>query len=163
MGSHWAKVAADEIEVYIGLHNRSDHTKLAMNSHSEFIPEIIRTHYRSDSRPESGWQLKKVAKITIHPNFNPKTENSDIAILALATPIRVGLFVNAVCLTESVPNLNSLCYATGYGADDERGKMEHRGFIWQWICQWKFFLRVLCFTSAKLPIAGQKNLFGGIF
>lgn len=40
--------------------------------------------------PAAGYQRRDVAQIVIHPNYNPNTSNSDIALLRLSSPVTLG-------------------------------------------------------------------------
>lgn len=94
-----AQLAPSQLTVFAGLHDRSN------LEHKQ-------------------WQLRKVAKIRIHPNFKHETEHADIALLTLDKQIEIDQFVNAVCVTKHLANPNSHCYATGYGVEDKKGKGE---------------------------------------
>uniref|UniRef100_A0A646QCD6 Scut-S1 n=1 Tax=Hemiscolopendra marginata TaxID=943146 RepID=A0A646QCD6_9MYRI len=60
-------------------------------------------HYRDDSRDDNEVQVRKVGDILIHPNYNEKELDSDIALMLLTEPVRFTSRVQMVCIPEDEP------------------------------------------------------------
>ncbi|KAK8385685.1 hypothetical protein O3P69_016457 [Scylla paramamosain] len=60
-----------------------------------------------------------LARIEIHPDFNPKNLHNDVAVLELTTPITYRYHINRVCLPppDRVHAYGTECIATGWGKD----------------------------------------------
>lgn len=66
-------------------------------------------------------QSVRLTQIIEHPKYDDRRIVDDIALLRLATPIRMSDKVGAVCLTKSRPDPGKRCYITGKTCD----KCEH--------------------------------------
>ncbi|KAI2656420.1 Chymotrypsin-like protease CTRL-1 [Labeo rohita] len=63
-------------------------------------------------------QVKKVAKVITHPDFNkPVDFNNDIALLKLSSPVKMTAYVSPICLPSSFTSIRpgTLCVITGWG------------------------------------------------
>ena len=62
-------------------------------------------------------QSPGIKEIIIHEDYNALSVTSlgDIALIILATPLKLGTNVATVCLPRENPSINSLCYSTGWG------------------------------------------------
>jgi len=66
-----------------------------------------------------------VSKIITHRSYAPRTLNTDIALMKLATPVQFGKWVKPVCLPgqgQNVP-VGTECYITGWGKIRHPGNM----------------------------------------
>lgn len=63
--------------------------------------------------------LADVDDVIIHPEFEDNTDENDIALLHVATPLSLSPDVAAVCLSEQVSPLSTDCYITGWGSLSE--------------------------------------------
>ncbi|AWP17631.1 Serine protease 27 [Scophthalmus maximus] len=89
------------------------------------------------STSTSGWQVSlgrqnlqgtnpnevstTVARIILHPNYDSDTNNNDIALLRLSSPVKFTDYIRPVCLAASgsVFNNGTDCWVTGWGAVKE--------------------------------------------
>ncbi|XP_063337905.1 polyserase-2-like [Pelmatolapia mariae] len=64
---------------------------------------------------------RNVAKIILHPNYDSVTNNNDIALLRLSSPVRFTDYIRPVCLAASgsVFNNGTDSWVTGWGAVKE--------------------------------------------
>ncbi|XP_056612602.1 chymotrypsin-like protease CTRL-1 [Triplophysa dalaica] len=62
-------------------------------------------------------QIKKIAKVIVHPRFNKETFSNDVALLRLSSPAQITSRVSPVKLVSSSTNIPSgtLCVTTGWG------------------------------------------------
>uniref|UniRef100_A0A8D3B1V1 Peptidase S1 domain-containing protein n=1 Tax=Scophthalmus maximus TaxID=52904 RepID=A0A8D3B1V1_SCOMX len=62
-----------------------------------------------------------VARIILHPNYDSDTNNNDIALLRLSSPVKFTDYIRPVCLAASgsVFNNGTDCWVTGWGAVKE--------------------------------------------
>ena len=61
-----------------------------------------------------------IAKIIVHPKWDARRLNNDIALLQLTTPIKFDTSdyrVSPVCLPKNDPPVGSNCYITGIVSD----------------------------------------------
>ncbi|GMT27250.1 hypothetical protein PFISCL1PPCAC_18547, partial [Pristionchus fissidentatus] len=78
---------------------------------------------------EDAEQVVNVKAIHLHPKYNPRLTNYDIALIELATPLTYGDHVQPICLpsnddTEiSYPNM---LWATGWGTTSEQGQISRK-------------------------------------
>ncbi|XP_014216409.1 trypsin-like [Copidosoma floridanum] len=58
-----------------------------------------------------------VAKITVHPNFNPTTLENDVAVIRINGVIPIASYpnVNTACKPTSTPATGTRCYVSGWG------------------------------------------------
>ncbi|XP_028650841.1 serine protease 56 [Erpetoichthys calabaricus] len=68
-------------------------------------------------------QVIPVNRIIIHPKFNQKTFNNDIALVELTFPARLSAYVTPVCLPAGMeePAMGTDCYIAGWGSLYEDG------------------------------------------
>jgi len=60
-------------------------------------------------------QTLYVSRVTVHPDYNPRGQDSDVAIFELARQLVLNSFVASICLPRwSVPP-NIKCVVTGWG------------------------------------------------
>uniref|UniRef100_A0A3Q2VS05 Peptidase S1 domain-containing protein n=1 Tax=Haplochromis burtoni TaxID=8153 RepID=A0A3Q2VS05_HAPBU len=64
---------------------------------------------------------RNVVKIILHPNYDSMTNNNDIALLRLSSPVRFTDYIRPVCLAASgsVFNNGTDSWVTGWGAVKE--------------------------------------------
>lgn len=67
---------------------------------------------------------RNVVKIILHPNYDSMTNNNDIALLRLSSPVRFTDYIRPVCLAASgsVFNNGTDSWVTGWGAVKEGGE-----------------------------------------
>ena len=72
---------------------------------------------------EVGEQIRSVAGILLHPEFNEKSLINDVAVLLVEKPFELSEHVGSVCLPApgSVLEVNTTCVATGHGKDEDVG------------------------------------------
>ncbi|KAI5092892.1 serine protease 56, partial [Silurus meridionalis] len=67
-------------------------------------------------------QVMKVNRIIVHPKFNPKTFNNDIALVELSSPVVLSERVMPVCLpSDTEPPSGEPCLVAGWGSLYEDG------------------------------------------
>ena len=54
-------------------------------------------------------------RIIIHPGYNGRTIQNDIALLELSSDIQFTSAIFPICLPKTAPTASSTCYATGWG------------------------------------------------
>lgn len=92
------------------------------------------------STSTSGWQVslgrqnlqgknpnevsRTVARIILHPNYDSITNDNDIALLRLSSPVKFTDYIRPVCLaaSSSVFNNGTDSWVTGWGAVKEGGE-----------------------------------------
>lgn len=97
-------------------------------------------HFYNFSSSPSGWTVslglqslrganpnkvsRNVVKIILHPNYDSMTNNNDIALLRLSSPVRFTDYIRPVCLAASgsVFNNGTDSWVTGWGAVKEGGE-----------------------------------------
>ena len=70
-------------------------------------------------------QTQHVAAIARHPNFDPSSLFSDLAILLLSAPLKFDDHVDKICLPPKGQDLSQherVCTATGWGKPAIKGK-----------------------------------------
>ena len=67
--------------------------------------------------------------IYIHPNYDPETRNSDIALIQLRKPALLGKYVQPACLPEKEIPVGAKCLITGWGKTQAKGKFAHQTFF----------------------------------
>ena len=67
---------------------------------------------------------RTVARIILHPNYDSNTNNNDIALLRLSSPVTFTDYIRPVCLaaSSSVFNNGTDSWVTGWGAVNEGGE-----------------------------------------
>lgn len=96
--------------------------------------------FSSCSSSTSGWQIslgrqtlegknpnevsRTVAEIIVNPNYESSTNNNDIALLRLSSPVKFTDYIRPVCLAASgsVFNNGTDSWVTGWGSIEEGGK-----------------------------------------
>lgn len=70
------------------------------------------------SYSNSGGTVHLLGSMTIHPNFNPRTMDSDIAIIRTVAPMVYNNVVKAGIIAGALYNLpdNQVVWAAGFGA-----------------------------------------------
>lgn len=66
---------------------------------------------------------RSVATIILHPKYNSDTNDNDIALLRLSSPVKFTDYIRPVCLaaSDSVFNNGTDSWVTGWGAVEEGG------------------------------------------
>ena len=85
---------------------------------------MIKPLIRGVQEPEEeGEQIRPVAGILLHPEFNPKSLINDVAVLLVDRPFELSENIGPVCLPApgSVVEVNTSCVATGHGKDEDIG------------------------------------------
>jgi len=77
-------------------------------------------HSRSKPNPQRV-QRKQVASITNHGGYNENTNENDIAIIRLASPVTLNSYVNVACLPGRDPTLNENVMIAGWGTTSFQG------------------------------------------
>ncbi|NWY01688.1 OVCH1 protein, partial [Nothoprocta ornata] len=73
-------------------------------------------------------QRRRVKTIVVHPDFDPVSYDSDIALVQLEAPLEYSTAVRPVCLphrTETLPS-SSLCAVSGWGITEADGSQAKR-------------------------------------
>lgn len=58
-------------------------------------------------------QDRDISKIMIHPQFNSRTHNNNIAVLKFNVPVDITDYIRPVCLWEDSPDLSSVADKEG--------------------------------------------------
>ncbi|XP_056612926.1 chymotrypsin-like protease CTRL-1 [Triplophysa dalaica] len=76
---------------------------------------ILGEHDRGSD--DNAVQIRKIAKVVVHPRFNKRIFNNDVALLRLSSPAQITSRVGPVQLVNSSTNIPSgtLCVTTGWG------------------------------------------------
>ncbi|CAF2385461.1 unnamed protein product [Rotaria sp. Silwood2] len=99
----------DENHVLTAAHCLQD--KSMFNSNFKIVAGL---HARS--RPnEAQVQHKQIASLTNHGGYNERTQENDIAIIRLASPVQLGRYVNVACLPEKDPAVHENVMIAGWG------------------------------------------------
>ncbi|UJR36463.1 hypothetical protein I4U23_029187 [Adineta vaga] len=77
-------------------------------------------HTRSKTS-EGGVQRKQVSKITNHNDYDDVTNQNDIAIIRLASPVTLNSHVNLACLSGKQPAVNDNVMIAGWGTTTYEG------------------------------------------
>lgn len=69
-------------------------------------------------------ESRTVSRIILHPNYDSDTNNNDIALLRLSSPVKFTDYIRPVCLAagDSVFNNGTDSWVTGWGAVKEGGE-----------------------------------------
>ena len=72
---------------------------------------------------------RSVDRIVLHPNYDSDTNDNDIAMLRLSSPVQFNNFIRPVCLAASgsVFNNGTDSWVTGWGNIGEGGKSSQKG------------------------------------
>lgn len=62
---------------------------------------------------EEHTQPREIGEIFIHPDYNPETLYSDIAVLKLSTEVVISQYVNPVCISPGEDNLSNVVGVQG--------------------------------------------------
>ena len=75
----------------------------------------LRKIFISRNKVEGTEQTFRVLRIVRHPQYNPTTKDSDIALLELNKEATLNKYVGVACLPTEEPKikLESTCYITG--------------------------------------------------
>eukprot|EP00062_Callorhinchus_milii_P000265 gi/632935063/ref/XP_007887632.1/ PREDICTED: serine protease 56-like [Callorhinchus milii] len=75
------------------------------------------------SKQDTEERITQINRIIIHPKFNQRTFNNDIALLELTVPVSVSELVSSVCIPEKIEELpaGTMCYIAGWGSVYEDG------------------------------------------
>lgn len=68
----------------------------------------------------------RTKKIIMHPNYNPRSLDYDIALIKLETPLEdFSVYIRPVCLPSSDTTFDeqSKCYVTGFGRTEQGGEL----------------------------------------
>ncbi|KAA0701812.1 Chymotrypsin-like protease CTRL-1 [Triplophysa tibetana] len=78
--------------------------------------QVILGEYDRDSNDEAV-QIKRIAKVFVHPSFSKKNFSNDVALVRLSSPAQITSRVSPVQLVSSSTNIPSgtLCVTTGWG------------------------------------------------
>jgi len=68
-------------------------------------------------------QRKQIATIVNHEGYNEYTDENDIAIIRLASPVTVNSYVNFACLPGPDPALNNNVMIAGWGTTSFEGRL----------------------------------------
>lgn len=71
---------------------------------------------------EEHTQPREIGEIFIHPDYNPETLYSDIAVLKLSTVVVISQYVNPVCIWPGEENLSSVVGRQGVVSTDSRNQ-----------------------------------------
>jgi secreted trypsin-like serine protease len=77
-------------------------------------------HYREETT-----QFKSVARIYVHPLFNPTQKDNDIAVIELTTPVNYNRFVSPVCLVQKDVADYTSCVVAGWGRTNYKGAVSN--------------------------------------
>ena len=68
------------------------------------------------------FQISRVKKIEIHPNYDPATFKFDIALLHLDSKLIFDTHIGPICIDDTDPTETEQCVTTGWGKEALRGK-----------------------------------------
>jgi len=85
----------------------------------------VRAGDHSRTKVEPGEETIQVARFIIHPQYNPKTTENDVAILKLQRGFTLGPTKRVICLPQPNQSLpaGTQCVITGWGTTRYEGKM----------------------------------------
>ena len=75
-------------------------------------------------------QSRPVTSVTVHPDYNPVTMDSDLALLHLSHGLVFGRGVASVCLPSHGAPENVLCTVTGWGRVSGEKQMQWNQNRW---------------------------------
>ncbi|XP_021952712.1 trypsin [Folsomia candida] len=70
----------------------------------------------------SGGETRKVSQIRQHPLFNSITQQNDISMLVLSSPVTLNEMVGVVTLPTEEPSAGAMCETSGWGVTAENGQ-----------------------------------------
>ena len=69
-------------------------------------------------------QIRKAARVILHPNFSQRTMTNDIALILLDQPLSLNRWIRPACIPDfnlNFPEPGSTCVVVGWGAMFENG------------------------------------------
>ncbi|KAF2365567.1 Serine proteases trypsin domain [Trinorchestia longiramus] len=71
----------------------------------------------TDFEPGS-FQARSVERVILHPEFNPRNLQHDVALVVLSEPVELQSHIRSICLAESLEDVDSsACVINGWGKD----------------------------------------------
>jgi len=83
----------------------------------------VRVGAHDKSKKESTTAEYKVKRIIVHPGWDSRRLNNDIAMFELEKPIQFNKYVSPICLPKDDPPVGTTCYITGWGKTRHPGSM----------------------------------------
>ena len=80
---------------------------------SKQVDFIFSVGAHDKSKSESTTAEYKVKRIIVHPGWDSRRLNNDIAMFELEKPIQFNKYVSPICLPAADPPVGTECYITG--------------------------------------------------
>lgn len=97
--------------------------------------------------PENGYELRAISEVYHHPFYDAESNDNDISVIKLASPIAFTDNIRPACL-ETLENetvVYDKCYISGWGATVENGTCEFVSFILKQHLENVYVLRYMSF------------------
>ncbi|XP_003734614.4 serine protease 55 [Callithrix jacchus] len=127
----------------------------------ELPPEELNVMLGTNDLTSSSMEIKEVASIIIHKDFKRANMDNDIALLLLASPIRLDGLKVPICLpTQPGPTTWSECWVAGWGQTDAADKNSMKTDLMKApmvIMDWEECSKVFPKLTRNMLCAGYKN------
>ncbi|NXB25052.1 KLK14 protein, partial [Rhagologus leucostigma] len=71
-------------------------------------------------------QVRRVARVQVHPGYNPRRNDNDFMLLHLDAPVRFGPRVKKIRVATRCPRAGQNCSVSGWGTTKSPGGSCHR-------------------------------------
>ncbi|XP_017395940.1 serine protease 55 [Cebus imitator] len=127
----------------------------------EVLPEELNVVLGTNDLTSSSMEIKEVASIIIHKDFKRANMDNDIALLLLASPIRLDDLKVPICVpTQPGPTTWSECWVAGWGQTDAADKNSMKMDLMKApmvIMDWEECSKVFPKLTKNMLCAGYKN------
>lgn len=89
-------------DLYEGLNSIRENVEVRLGEHDIWEPEGTEQHILS-------------AKFVSHPDYNPRTQDSDIMLIRLSRPAKLDGFVRPAALPSKCAGDGTMCQVSGWG------------------------------------------------
>ncbi|NXH37384.1 KLK14 protein, partial [Myiagra hebetior] len=66
-------------------------------------------------------QVRRVARLLVHPSYNPRRNDNDFMLLQLDSPVRFGPRVKKIRVATRCPRAGQNCSVSGWGTTKSPG------------------------------------------
>ncbi|XP_009080549.1 PREDICTED: kallikrein-14-like, partial [Acanthisitta chloris] len=66
-------------------------------------------------------QIRRIRRILVHPNYNPRRNDNDFMLLLLDTPVQLGPQVKKIRVATECPRPGMNCSVSGWGTTKSPG------------------------------------------